>query len=127
MNKNKKLCGCAALACFLVVTPVLANSTTDLLTQPNVALEIVKANGQSQLLFLVSDGSYTTTRGAKGTWTITGDEFCVTRNQASNFDGRGGAKTCGTVLDDKSVGFSWIVPFNSNGDTKYTIVNANRS
>lgn len=126
MNKYKMLFGFAALVCSLAATPVFANSTTDLLTQQDVALQITKANGSSQLLFLAADGTYKTSIGAKGKWTISGNEFCVTRDAASNFDGRGGAKTCGTVLDGKSVGYSWIVPSNAKGDTKYTIVNASR-
>ncbi len=120
------LFGAAAASVALMTTPVLANATIDLLLQKDVALEIIKPNGNTQLLFLDTDGTYETTRGAKGKWTVNGEDFCVTRNQASNFDGRGGKKTCGTVLEGKSVGFSWVVPSNAKGDTKYTIVNASR-
>jgi len=111
--KNKILLGAiAALAMF--VTPVIANDTMDVLVGGE-KLKITTTSGATVLITFAANGTYTTSSGSSGAWTINGDQLCTVR-AADN------ASSCGALPSGKVLGDSWATTDGNGNQVTASIV-----
>lgn len=78
------------------------------------ALEVSTAAG-SYITYFEADGTYTTSVGIEGTWSIEGEEICVERST--------GEAGCVPMMDGLELGSTWEGENAATGETvTYTIV-----
>ena len=87
----------AGLATAFASFAALANSTMDVLLG-GAELEISSSEGSYTVQFS-DDGSYTTSLGYGGTWSLDGDELCFERDS--------GEAGCSDLPEGMDVGDSW--------------------
>ena len=100
--------------CGALIAQAFANDTLDVLTADN-RLEISNASGVLMVVTFNSDGTYSTSSGSSGTWTVDDDMLCTVR--ASD-----GASSCGSFPDGKTVGDSWTTQDASGADVTVKIL-----
>jgi Tol biopolymer transport system component len=98
----------AAFAAAASVAPVLANDTMDVLLGGQ-QLQVTTSTGATVMITFAANGTYTTSTGSSGTWTLTGDQLCTVR-AADN------VSSCGALPSGKALGDSWVTT-DGNGAT----------
>ncbi|MEL7313194.1 MAG: hypothetical protein AAFN07_16875 [Pseudomonadota bacterium] len=84
---------------LLVAIPANA-ATMDVLLAGH-DLNLTYPNGASVTISFETDGTYTTSSGSSGTWTLNGETLCTVRN-ADGFN------SCGTLASNKALGDVWV-------------------
>ncbi|MEO0366248.1 MAG: hypothetical protein AAF265_12195 [Pseudomonadota bacterium] len=84
---------------LLVAIPANA-STMDVLLDGH-DLELTYPNGASVTISFEADGTYATSSGSSGSWTLNGETLCTVRN-ADGFN------SCGTLASNKALGDVWV-------------------
>jgi hypothetical protein len=98
----------AAVFVAVSVAPAMANDTMDVLLGGQ-QLQVTTSTGATVMITFAANGTYTTSTGSSGTWTLTGDQLCTVR-AADN------VSSCGALPSGKALGDSWVTT-DGNGAT----------
>lgn len=86
---------------LMLLVAIPANAATMDVLLDGHDLELTYPNGASVTISFETDGTYTTSSGSSGTWTLNGETLCTVRN-ADGFN------SCGTLSSNKVLGDVWV-------------------